>query len=91
MKSQRIFFFHGKKIATAIFDLSGFFWGPWFFSQKPSLSQEGYLRRVLIYGFLPPRITEKMGKNGLAHMVPKGTGTDPKPFYMNFYDSLGTF
>ena len=34
---------------------------------------------------------EKMGKNGLAHMVPKGTGTDPKPFYMNFYDSLGTF
>ena len=41
-------------------------------------------------GFTPPNITEKIGKNGLAHMVPKGTGTDPKPFYTNFYDSLGT-
>ena len=52
---------------------------------------EVHLRRVLIYGFLAPRITEKIGKHGLAHMVSKGTGADPKTFHMNFYDSLVVF
>ena len=61
------------------------------FQGKKKIFPKKKISKVLIYGFLPPRITEKIGKNELAHMVPKSTETDPKPFYMNFYDSLGTF
>ena len=79
-----------KKIGAAHFEKLGFCWDPSKFFQKHSFTVEINLCKVLIYGFLPPppRITEKNRKKEFAHMVPKITETDPKCFYMNFYNIL---